>query len=200
MTAIEVQRLYLNAAAQQFAGRDAETDWVLREWETVLHLLETDPDALGDRLDWVAKRQMLSLFAEAEGVSLDDPAMIALDLAYHDVDPAEGLYYALVEQGRMQTLVSPEAVEHAMHHPPRDTRAAIRALCVQRYPAQVESINWERIVLRNDDQTVRLDLSQLIGDTSDLNRRLTTAETITQFVDLLRAPHRASAPKQEESP
>jgi proteasome accessory factor PafA2 len=200
MTAIEVQRLYLNAAAQQFAGRDAETDWVLREWETVLHLLETDPDALGDRLDWVAKRQLLSLFAETEGVSLDDPAMIALDLAYHDIDPAEGLYYALVEQGRMQTLVSPEAVEHAMHHPPRDTRAAIRALCVQRYPAQVESINWERIVLRNDDQTVRLDLSQLIGDTSDLNRRLTTAETITQFVDLLRAPHRASAPKQEESP
>jgi Pup amidohydrolase len=198
MTAIEVQRSYLDAAAQQFAGRDAETDWVLREWETVLHLLETDPDALGDRLDWVAKRQMLSLFAEAEGVSLDDPAMIALDLAYHDVDPAEGLYYALVEQGRMQTLVSPEAVEHAMHNPPRDTRAAIRALCVQRYASQVESINWERIVLRNDDQTVRLDLSQLVGDTSDLNRRLTTAETITQFVDLLRAPHRASAPKQEE--
>jgi hypothetical protein len=87
-----------------------------------------------------------------------------------------------------------------MHHPPRDTRAAIRALCVQRYASQVESINWERIVLRNDDQTVRLDLSQLVGDTSDLNRRLTTAETITQFVDLLRAPRRASAPKQEESP
>jgi proteasome accessory factor PafA2 len=200
MTAVEVQRYYLDAAAQQFAGRDAETDWVLREWETVLHLLETDPDALGDRLDWVAKRQLLSLFAETEGVSLDDPAMIALDLAYHDIDPAEGLYYALVEQGRMQTLVSPEAVAFAMHNPPRDTRAAIRALCVQRYASQVESINWERIVLRNDDQTVRLDLSQLIGDTSDLNRRLTTAETITQFVDLLRAPRRASAPKQEESP
>ncbi len=54
--------------------------------------------------------------------------MIALDLAYHDIDPAEGLYYALVEQGRMQTLVSPEAVVFAMHNPPRDTRAHPRAV------------------------------------------------------------------------
>ncbi|BCW96120.1 MAG: proteasome accessory factor PafA2 family protein [Fimbriimonadales bacterium] len=198
-SAIDVQRYYLSAAAHHFAGRDAETDWVLREWETTLNLLETDPDALGDRLDWVAKRQLLSLFAESEGVPLDDPAMIALDLAYHDIDPAEGLYYALVEQGRMQTLVSPEAVALAMQNPPRDTRAAIRGLCVQRYAAQVESINWERIVLRTDDQTVRLDMSQLVDETTDLNRRLTTAATITEFVELLRAPHRASEPKQEES-
>ncbi len=197
-SAIDVQRYYLSAAAHHFAGRDAETDWVLREWETALNLLETDPDALGDRLDWVAKRQLLSLFAESEGVPLDAPAMIALDLAYHDIDPAEGLYYALVEQGRMQTLVSPEAIALAMQNPPRDTRAAIRGLCVQRYAAQVESINWERIVLRTDDQTVRLDMSQLVDETTDLNRRLTTAATITEFVELLRAPHRASEPKQEE--
>lgn len=198
-SAIAVQSYYLDAATKEFSGRDAQTDWVLREWETVLHLLETDLDALGNRLDWVAKRHLLSLFAESEGISLDDPAMIALDLAYHDVDPAEGLYYALVEQGQMQTLVSPEAVDFAMQNPPRDTRATIRGLCVQRYASHIESLNWERIVLRNDDQTVRIDMSQLVGDTSDLNRRLTTAENITQFVELLRTPHRASKPEQEES-
>ncbi|MCS6922886.1 MAG: proteasome accessory factor PafA2 family protein [Fimbriimonadales bacterium] len=197
-SAIDIQRCYQRAAQQRFAGRDAETDWILREWETVLNLLETDPELLRDRLDWVAKRQLLSLYAEAEGVSLDDPAMIALDLAYHDIDPAEGLYYALVEQGQMQTLVSTEAVEYAMHNPPADTRAAIRGLCVQRYAAQVESLNWERIILRTDDQVVRLDLSQLMGDLRDLNRRLTAASTITEFVQLLQTPHRASEAKKEE--
>lgn len=198
LSAIDVQRRYLQAAQARYAGRDAETDWVLREWETVLNLLETDPESLGDRLDWVAKRQLLTLFAESEGVPLDDPAMIALDLAYHDIDPAEGLYYALVEQGRMQTLVSPETVEYAMLNPPADTRAAIRGLCVQRYASQVESLNWERIILRNEEQSVRLDLSQLTGDTSDLNRRLTTASTITEFVHLLQSPRRAGKTNEEE--
>ncbi len=199
MSAIDIQRRYLQAAQERYTGRDAETDWILREWETVLNLLETDPELLGNRLDWVAKRQLLSLFAESEGVPLDDPAMIALDLAYHDIDPVEGLYYALVEQGRMQTLVSREEVDYAMQNPPTDTRAAIRGLCVQRYTPQVESLNWERIILRNEEQTVRLDLSQLTGDTRDLNRRLTTASTITEFVQLLQSPRRASKTDEEES-
>lgn len=198
MNAIDLQRRYLQAAQQRFAGRDAETDWILREWETVLNLLETNPELLSDRIDWIAKRQLLSLFAESEGVALDDPAMIALDLAYHDIDPREGLYYALVEQGRMQTLVSPEAVQHAVEHPPADTRAAIRGWCVQRYPNQVESINWERIILRNEEQAVRLDLSQLTGNLRDLNRRLTTVANITEFVNLLQSPRRASEPHKEE--
>lgn len=199
MSAIDIQRRYLQAAQERYTGRDAETDWILREWETVLNLLETDPELLGNRLDWVAKRQLLSLFAESEGVPLDDPAMIALDLAYHDIDPVEGLYYALVEQGRMQTLVSREEVDYAMQNPPTDTRAAIRGLCVQRYTPQVESLNWERIILRNEEQTVRLDLSQLTGDTRDLNRRLTAASTITEFVQLLQSPRRASKTDEEES-
>ncbi|MDW8106067.1 MAG: proteasome accessory factor PafA2 family protein [Armatimonadota bacterium] len=198
ISAIDVQRRYLHAAQQHFAGRDAETDWILQEWELVLNLLERDPELLGDRLDWIAKRQLLSLYAETEGIGLDDPMMVALDLAYHDIDPAEGLYYALVEQGRMQTLVSPEAIEHAMRQPPADTRAAIRGLCVQRYASHVESLNWERIILRNDEQTVRLDLSQMVGNTSDLNRRLTAASTITEFVQLLQSPRRASETKKEE--
>ncbi len=197
MSAIDLQRRYLQAAQQRFAGRDAETDWVLREWETVLTLLETDPELLGDRLDWIAKRQLLSLFAESEGVPLDDPAMIALDLAYHDVDPAEGLYHALVEQGRMQTLTSEEAVQQAMQQPPVDTRAAVRGLCVQRYPSQVESINWERIILNSGEQSVRIDLSQLTGDTRDLTRRLMAASDITEFVNLLQSPRRASEPHKE---
>lgn len=197
MSAIDIQRHYLQAAHTRFAGRDAETDWLLREWETVLDLLETEPELLSNRLDWIAKRQLLTLFAETEGIALDDPVMIALDLAYHDIDPAEGLYYALVEQGRMQTLVSPEAVELAMRQPPADTRAHIRGLVVERYPSQVESLNWERIILRNDEQTVRLDLSQLLGNLRDLNRRLTAAQSITEFVQLLQSPHRASETNKE---
>lgn len=187
VSAIDIQRIYWQAAHEQFAGRDAETDWLLREWQTVLNILETDPDLLSDRLDWVAKRQLLNLYVESEGVSWDDPALFALDLEYHNIDPAEGLYYALVEQGRMLTLVSAEAVEQAVHQPPADTRAAIRGLCIQRFAEQIETLNWERIILRDAEQTVRLDLSRLVDmDLRPLSRRLTTAPDITTFVKMVK--------------
>lgn len=183
LSAIDVQRIYLQEAQRQLAGRDAETDWLLREWESVLDALETEPDSLADRLDWVAKRHLLTLFTESEGVSWDDPMLMALDLEYHHVDPASGLYYALVEQGQMRTLVQEEAIAHAMHHPPEDTRAFIRGLCVQRFANHIDSLNWERIVLKNDEQMVRLDLSRLVeSDLKPLNRRLTEVDTITTFV------------------
>jgi len=57
LSAIDIQRAYWQAAHEQFAGRDAETDWLLHEWQTVLDVLESDPDLLADRLGWGAKRQ-----------------------------------------------------------------------------------------------------------------------------------------------
>ncbi len=186
VSAIDIQRQYLHEAQKRFVGRDAETDWLLNEWQTVLDTLETEPEQLADRLDWVAKRQLLNLYVESEGLSWDDPVIQALDLAYHHIDPAEGLYYALVEQAQMQTLVSENAIAVAMEQPPQDTRACIRGLCVQRFASQVETLNWERIILRNDDQTVRLDLSRLVeGDLRPLCLRLTEAPDLTTFVKLI---------------
>jgi proteasome accessory factor A len=97
------------------------------------------------------------------------------------------LYYALLEQGQMRRLVSEEAIEQAMHNPPMDTRAAIRGLCVQRFAEQIETLNWERILLRHADQTVRLDLSRLVEqDVRPLSRRLTAAPDVTTFVRMVK--------------
>jgi hypothetical protein len=187
LSAIDIQRAYWQAAHERFAGRDPETDWVLQEWQTVLDTLESDPDLLADRLDWVAKRQLLNLYVESEGLSWEAPALFALDLEYHNIDPQEGLYYALLEQGQMRRLVSEEAIEQAMHNPPMDTRAAIRGLCVQRFAEQIETLNWERILLRHADQTVRLDLSRLVEqDVRPLSRRLTAAPDVTTFVRMVK--------------
>lgn len=182
VSAIDLQRNYLQEAQRQLSGRDAETDWLLREWEIVLNALETEPEILADRIDWVAKRQLLELYRESEGLNWDDSALLALDLEYHHVDPNRGLYHALVEQGTMRTLVSEEAIARAVVRPPDDTRAWIRGLCVERFAEHVQSLNWERIILRSEAQTVRLDLSRLVGNLKLLNRRLTEVDTITTFV------------------
>ncbi|MER3403385.1 MAG: peptidase [Armatimonadota bacterium] len=182
ISAIDLQRGYLQEAQRQLSGRDAETDWLLREWEVVLNALETEPETLADRIDWIAKRQLLELYRESEGLAWDDSALFALDLEYHHVDPDRGLYHALVEQGTMRTLISEEAIALAVVRPPDDTRAWIRGLCVERFAEHVQSLNWEQMILRSEAQIVRLDLSRLVGNLKPLNRRLTEVDTITTFV------------------
>ena len=46
ISAIDLQREYLDLAQKVLKGRDEDTDWVLTEWESVLDDLETDPELL----------------------------------------------------------------------------------------------------------------------------------------------------------
>src|SRR4051794_7759823 len=68
ISAIDAQRLYLKAA-DRLHGGDSEFSWLLREWETVLNNLERDVSAPADRVDWAAKKFLLSSFREEEKLS-----------------------------------------------------------------------------------------------------------------------------------
>src|SRR5947208_12955242 len=59
ISAIDVQRLYLKAAEREHAG-DSEISWLLREWENVLNDLQRDVASTADRVDWAAKKYLLS--------------------------------------------------------------------------------------------------------------------------------------------
>ncbi|GAV93270.1 hypothetical protein ADENT20671_0010 [Actinomyces denticolens] len=60
-------------------------------WERGLEALRAqDPGAVATELDWAAKHQLLSRYAERAGTGLDDPRVTRLALAYHDVSPEEG--------------------------------------------------------------------------------------------------------------
>jgi proteasome accessory factor A len=89
----------------------------------------------------------------------------SLDLEYHNLNPTKGLYAGLVEEGRVPRVTTDTAIELAMQHPPRNTRAFGRGEVVrhlltcspseaaedddtmQRFlPAYV--INWSALQLR----------------------------------------------------
>ncbi|SVC57782.1 uncharacterized protein METZ01_LOCUS310636, partial [marine metagenome] len=42
-SALEIQRAHQQSAAERYAGRDDETDWVLEQWREALKALESDP-------------------------------------------------------------------------------------------------------------------------------------------------------------
>jgi proteasome accessory factor A len=122
-SALDIQAEYAQAARARYAGRDEETDWVLTEWERVLTDLTGDYRSLVGRVDWASKLWLLETFRDAEGMEWDDPWLKSLDLEYHNLDPAKGLYFGLCDEGRASRYVTDTAVDLAVNNPPRNTRA-----------------------------------------------------------------------------
>jgi len=155
-TAFEIQHSFLSLAKNYLAGVDPETDWLLAEWEAVLTGLERDPMSQVAKVDWVAKKWMLEMFIADEGVSWDDPWLQSLDLEYHNLDPRRSLYAALREQGRAETVLSPERIAACAANPPANTRAQARGIAVRHLRDQTGNyvINWDSIGLDNKDPLI----------------------------------------------
>jgi proteasome accessory factor PafA2 len=187
VTGIEIQRLYLEEARKRFAGLDEDTNWTLSEWAWILDALEKDPLTLSEHLDWVAKYTLLNGFREDEGLRWNDPHVQSLDLAYHNIDPEQGLYYGLDQAGAMRRLVTDARTEAAITCPPGDTRAFIRGLFVERFGGNIRSIGWNGIAFRYKGEDIVFDMNSLVEENVRvLNEELSSAETLDDFVALIR--------------
>jgi len=139
-SAVDVQEQFLDAAERRYRGQDEETDWVLDQWASVLRDLRGDYEKLVGRVDWASKLWLLDSFREAEKLEWTDPMLKSLDLEYHNLHPGKGLYYGLVEEGRVPRLTTDKAIALAMDHPPRNTRAFGRGELVRHLLACEPSI------------------------------------------------------------
>jgi proteasome accessory factor A len=156
ISAIDVQRLYLRAAQNAFPSPDEETKWLLSEWEKVLNDLQRDVGLTRDRVDWAAKKFLLSALQEEEKLSWTDPWLQAIDLEYHNLALERGLFYELVRQGSMRRVVTEEEIKAAIFTPPDTTRAYFRGRSVARFNDAIESIQWDEMVFSNGSQPIRL--------------------------------------------
>ena len=145
----ELQRAYFQSAQQLFAGSDEETDWVLSEWDTVLSRLEEDRFSLVGQVDWVTKLWLLETFVQEEKLEWNDPWLASLDLEYHNINPARGLFLGLEMEGRAKRIVSEAEIVSAMQNGPQDTRGGIRGSCIRRFGSAIKAVQWESIQFKN---------------------------------------------------
>jgi len=162
-TAIEIQRAYLQWVRDYMLQPDAEWLAVMDAWHEVLNDLQRDPLSTADRLDWSAKYRLLEQFRESEKLTDDDPWLRSLDLAYHLLDRAEGLYYGLLDSEAFRLPYALKEIAVPELRPPTTTRAALRGGCIEKFGAVVESAQWDGVILRDKRRRIELDLSDVFS-------------------------------------
>ncbi len=162
-TALAVQREYLAAVKAVCDLSLPAKAALVADWEAVLNDLETDPMRCRNRLDWVAKLALVREFQAAQNIAPDDPWLQSLDLEYHRLDLAEGLYYALEQSGSICGVPEESAVRRAVREPPTTTRAHVRGKCIQKFAAAVESAQWDHITLQAGGESIKISLMDMFA-------------------------------------
>jgi proteasome accessory factor PafA2 len=148
LTPVQLQWEYLEHAKKYVEQEDdtPENAEVLVRWEEILAGLEDDPLSLHRQLDWVAKHRVMEGYRERDGLEWADPKLRLIDLQYHDVRRAKGLYQRLVDGGNVERLVSDAEIDRAVMEPPIDTRAYFRGRCIAKYPDAIAAASWDSLI------------------------------------------------------
>jgi proteasome accessory factor A len=151
--ALDIQYEFLSHCQRYFTGADEETDWLLESWQFALEALESNPERLIGGVDWISKRWMLDLFRRSENLTWQDPWLQSLDLEYHNLDPARGLFFQLQPEEERIAQWNEEVaalIPEARTVAPADTRAHGRGIAVDwflEHPKSNYLINWDSISL-----------------------------------------------------
>ncbi|MDH4194584.1 MAG: proteasome accessory factor PafA2 family protein, partial [Nitrospirota bacterium] len=132
------------------------------------------------------KQWLLESFIQEERISWDDPWLASLDLEYHNLDPARGLFFGLEAEGRANRVSQEYEIQEAMKHGPRDTRGGLRGLCVQKFGEDITSIQWEGVHFRGQNGGLHLDLLDHLEPVSVAQCRSVVEQADTPF-DIIEA-------------
>jgi proteasome accessory factor PafA2 len=189
LTALALQRIYLDRAAKLVDGRDhdARAADVVETWANLLDLLERDPMECAELLDWPAKLRLLEGFRHRENLSWSAPRLHLVDLQYSDVRLDKGLYNRLVARGSMKRLVSEQQVLSAVDNPPTDTRAYFRGECLRRFGADIAAASWDSVIFDlGGDSLVRIPtLEPLRGSKAHVGALLDSVDSAAELVEQL---------------
>ncbi|HMO11248.1 MAG TPA: Pup--protein ligase, partial [Actinotalea sp.] len=102
----EIYQRVADFAGAELDLRD-EQRRVLDLWGRGLTAIRSGALEEADReLDWVIKLRLVERYRAKHGLTLDDPRVARLDLAYHDISRTEGLYHLLAQRGMVERVIT----------------------------------------------------------------------------------------------
>lgn len=141
--AVDFLNLCEEKARKVYYGSNPDTDMLLDLWRKVnsgLASINTNPDFLVGKLDWVTKRFFLEEYARSEGLKLSDSKVQSNDIQYHRTDE-ESLFYQAQEDGLIHKIVSDEEIRDAVIESPDDSRANFRGQAIKLFDSYKNIIN-----------------------------------------------------------
>jgi proteasome accessory factor A len=158
LSAIEIQTEYYEKTARFLERRDMSENAkkLLDEWRDALEALtDGEPERLGRKVDWVAKRILIDRYRAKHDLPLSSPKVGLLDLAYHDVNRQRGLYYLIERGDRVERITDETEISRAMREPPQSTRAKLRGDFIRTAKQKRRDYTVDWVHLKLNDQAQR---------------------------------------------
>ncbi|MFJ9623485.1 Pup--protein ligase [Streptomyces sp. NPDC101181] len=158
-SAIEVQREYYEKAVDFVDRRGIRTgtvDQVLELWGRTLDAIEAeDLDRIGTEIDWVMKYKLIERYRAKHNMTMSNPRVAQIDLAYHDIHRRRGLFYLLEKKGQTARICNDLKIFEGKSVPPQTTRARLRGDFIRRAQEQRRDFTVDWVHLKLNDQAQR---------------------------------------------
>ncbi|AZM88379.1 Pup--protein ligase [Streptomyces sp. NPDC004126] len=158
-SALEIQREYFDKALDFADRRGINTGvvaQVLELWGRTLEAVEAqDLDRIGTEIDWVMKYQLIERYRAKHNMTMSNPRVAQIDLAYHDIHRRRGLYYLLERKGQAARVCNDLKIFEGKSVPPQTTRARLRGDFIRRAQEQRRDFTVDWVHLKLNDQAQR---------------------------------------------
>ncbi|NXY97266.1 Pup--protein ligase [Streptomyces sp. BR123] len=158
-SALEIQREYYEKAldfAERRGIRSGTVEQVLELWGRTLDAVEAqDLDRIATEIDWVMKYQLIERYRAKHGMTMSNPRVAQIDLAYHDIHRRRGLYYLLERKGQAARICNDLKIFEGKSVPPQTTRARLRGDFIRRAQEQRRDFTVDWVHLKLNDQAQR---------------------------------------------
>ncbi len=157
VTALDIQAEYLARAQKYHAQRGLGPleEQALMMWEHCLTGLEKDPLSLDRECDWVIKHSLIEAYQNRHDVPLTHPKVALMDLQYHDISQARGLFYRMQQRGLVERMTTDEDIDIAVDVPPQTTRARLRGEFIKKAKEKRRDFTVDWVHLKLNDQAQR---------------------------------------------
>lgn len=158
-SAIEVQREYYEKAVDFVERRGIRTgtvDQVLELWGRTLDAIEAeDLDRIDTEIDWVMKYKLIERYRAKHNMTMSNPRVAQIDLAYHDIHRRRGLFYLLERKGQTARICNDLKIFEGKSVPPQTTRARLRGDFIRKAQEQRRDFTVDWVHLKLNDQAQR---------------------------------------------
>ncbi|KDN81536.1 Pup--protein ligase [Kitasatospora cheerisanensis] len=158
-SALEIQEEYYTKALE-FADRKGLNEGtvarVLDLWGRTLEAVRTeDLGKVGTEIDWIMKYQLIEKYRAKHQMTMSNPRVAQIDLAYHDIHRRRGLFYLLQKNGQAQRVTTDLLTFQGKSVPPQTTRARLRGDFIRRAQEQRRDFTVDWVHLKLNDQAQR---------------------------------------------